>query len=64
MTKEKKPVYEAPKAFKLEEREAVYGGQIGACAPGSSPPPDTGCYDGTNASFECYDGNNGDTLNN
>jgi hypothetical protein len=64
MTKGKKPVYEAPKAFKLDEREAVYGGQPGNCTPGSSPPDDSGCYDGTNAIFECWVGNNFDTLNN
>jgi hypothetical protein len=55
MTKGKKPVYEAPKIFKLDEREAVYGGMEGACSGGSTP--DTACYDGANATHDCYIGN-------
>jgi len=63
MKKSEKPAYEAPKAFKLEEREAVYGGQLGACTPGSSPPFDSGCYNfGYNAIFGCDAGSNGDPL--
>jgi len=58
MTKGKKPVYEAPKAFKLEEREAVHGGQPDACVSGTSPDS-AGCYDGNNAIYDCWIGNNG-----
>jgi len=58
MKNKEKPIYEEPKVFKLDEREAVYGGGPGNCnSTGSSAVND--CYmNGNNASIGCTDGNN------
>ena len=55
MKKEKdlKPVYEAPKVFRLDETDSMFG--QAACDPGSNPGTD--CSTGANASGICQ--NNG-----